>query len=138
MEKYKYGPLVYNTSHPDDDDSGNFYWPGLPPVGYDEAGIPIDERGYQCLDNSSPLNPQHTPQATEYNKGLDAYIPTFDNVKAWFDDNFLEITDWQVCYYILRWYNYQPNQSQKYIDLVRESESIEEVIAQAWPDVQKS
>ena len=75
MEKYKYGPLVFNTTHPDDDDSGNFYWSGLVPVGYDEFGIPVDERGFQCLDLSSPLHPSHVPNHTDYNKVLEAVLP---------------------------------------------------------------
>ena len=49
MEKYKYGPLVYNTTT-DEDDSGNFYWNGMPPVGYDSMKIPIDPNGNSaCL-----------------------------------------------------------------------------------------
>ena len=138
MEKYKYGPLVYNTTHPDDDDSGNFYWSGLVPVGYDEKGIPIDERGYQCLDISSPLHPSHTPQQTDYNEVLEAVLPKASIVKEWFTDNFLEVSDWQVCYYCLRWYNFQDVKSMTYLKIVSECKSIEEVIERAWPDVQKS
>jgi len=38
MEIYKYGPLVYNT--PDsEEDTGNYYWSGSPPVGYDSARV---------------------------------------------------------------------------------------------------
>ena len=44
MEQYKYGPLTWATI---DDDSGNYYYPGTPPTGYDEQGIPIDEKGLQ-------------------------------------------------------------------------------------------
>ena len=46
MEQYKYGPLVYNTTD-SDDDSGNYYWNGLPAVAYDKVGIPIDSNGFQ-------------------------------------------------------------------------------------------
>jgi hypothetical protein len=138
MEKYKYGPLVYNTVDPNDDDSGNFYWGGLVPVGYDEFGIPIDERGFQCLDLSSPLHPQFIPPQTDYNEVLEAVLPKQEIVKEWFTDNFLEISDWQVCYYILRWYNAQEVKSTTYYKIVSECKSIEEVIQLAWPDVQKS
>lgn len=138
MEKYKYGPLVYNTTHPDDDDSGNFYWPGLPPVGYDDLEIPIDEKGFQCLDDSSPLHPHFKPTETESYIIIGADLPRRENVKAWFDDNFLLVSDWVVCRYILRWYNFQPNKTDLYKVLVSESESIEEVIEKLWPDVQKS
>ena len=138
MEKYKYGPLVFNTTHPDDDDSGNFYWSGLVPVGYDEFGIPVDERGFQCLDLSSPLHPSHVPNHTDYNKVLEAVLPKNEIVKEWFTDNFLEVSDWDVCYYILRWYNLQEVKSMPYLKVFSECESIEEVIERAWPDVQKS
>jgi len=138
MEKYKYGPLVYNTTHPDDDDSGNFYWPGLPPVGYDELAIPIDEKGLQCLDDSSPLHPHYDPKEVESHIIIGAHLPRREDVKAWFDDNFLFLTDWEVCRYILRWYNFQPNKTDLYKVLVSESKSIEEVIEKLWPDVQKS
>jgi len=138
MEKYKYGPLVYNTTHPDDDDSGNFYWPGLPPVGYDKLDIPIDEKGLQCLDDSSPLHPHFKPTETESHIIIGTHLPRREDVKAWFDDNFLFLTDWEVCRYILRWYNFQPNKTDLYKVLVSESKSIEEVIEKLWPDVQKS
>ena len=138
MEKFKYGPLVFNTTHPDDDDSGNYYWGGLVPVGYDKQGIPVDEHGYQCLDISSPLHPGYTPPQTEYNEILEAVLPAASEVKIWFNDNFLEVSDWQVCYYILRWYNFQQDKSTTYYKIVTECESIEEVIERAWPDVQKS
>lgn len=138
MEKYKYGPLVFNTVDTDDDDSGNFYWGGLVPVGYDELGIPIDHRGFQCLDLSCPLHPSFVPQQTEKNHVLETYLPVPELVKDWFTDNFLEISDWQVCYYILRWYNYQQDKSDAYLKIVTECNSIEEVIERAWPDVQKS
>ena len=61
MEQFKYGPLVYNTVE-SDDDSGNYYWPGngIPPVGYDEYNIPIDSKGFQCLDaQQCPLHPHY-------------------------------------------------------------------------------
>jgi len=65
MEQFKYGPIVYNTSDTDDD-SGNYYWAGEPPVGYDSTGLPIDSRGFQCLDAvQCPLHPSY--QVTEEN-----------------------------------------------------------------------
>ncbi len=47
-EKFRYGPLVWNHID-DEDDSGNYWWPGLSPVKYDEMGIPSDIKGLQCL-----------------------------------------------------------------------------------------
>ena len=38
MTKFKYGPLVWNHIE-DEDDSGNYWWPGLPPVSYDDTEI---------------------------------------------------------------------------------------------------
>ena len=138
MEKYKYGPLVYNTTHPEDDDSGNFYWPGLPPVGYDDLGIPVDEKGLQCLDDSSPLHPHHVPREVERNLAIGCELPTREAVKQWFDDNFLIVSDWDVCRFILRWYNLQLQQTDLYTSIATTSKSIEEVIEKIWPDVQKS
>ena len=72
MEQYKYGPLVYNTAN-SDDDSGNYYWSGEPPVGYDNEKIPVDSRGFQCLDAvQCPLHPGYTvtEENTEHNEAL--------------------------------------------------------------------
>ena len=51
MEQYKYGPLTWATI---DDDSGNYYYPGTPPTGYDEQGIPIDEKNYLIVGSAAP------------------------------------------------------------------------------------
>ena len=34
-EKFRYGPLVYNCFG-EEDDSGNYWWPGNPPVAYEQ------------------------------------------------------------------------------------------------------
>ena len=84
MEQFKYGPLVYNTVE-SDDDSGNYYWPGngMPPVGYDEYNIPIDSKGFQCLDaQQCPLHPHYKViddvvkggKAMEYNEAFLYYV----------------------------------------------------------------
>lgn len=103
MEKYRYGPLVWNTLV-DEDDSGNFYWNGLPPVGYDQDGIPVDKLGKQCLPGVCPLHPDYKPSETEYNEVLKAEIPTFDSVKAWFDDQYIIVEDRDIYFYIFRWF----------------------------------
>ena len=54
--KYSYGPLIYNTTA-DEDDSGNFYWNGMPPVGYDDMDIPT----IQTEINVYLLNVHFTP-----------------------------------------------------------------------------
>ena len=91
MEKYSYGPLIYNTTA-DEDDSGNFYWNGMPPVGYDDMDIPIDPNGNQCLPFECPLHPNHSPSAVEYNNWLEDELPTWDSFEEWFDDNFINVT----------------------------------------------
>jgi len=86
MEQYKYGPLVYNTSA-DDADSGNFYWNGLAPVGYDKFNIPIDNNGYQCLDaEQCPLHPSYqvSTENLEHNEFLGVSIPTLSSFREWF------------------------------------------------------
>ena len=104
MEKYKYGPLVYNLAS-DEDEEGNYYWNGLPPVGYDELGIPIDNEGMQCLPIASPLHPGFRPEETENNSYLKAKIPTVSCVMSWFDENFISISEEDAKFYILRWLN---------------------------------
>ena len=91
MEKCSYGPLIYNTTA-DEDDSGNFYWNGIPPVGYDDMDIPIDPNGNQCLPFEYPLHPNHSVNNVEYNNWLEDELPTWDSFEEWFDDNFINVT----------------------------------------------
>lgn len=136
MEKYKYGPLVYITTESEDDD-GNFYWSGFPPVGYDEDNIPIDRNGYQCLPLTSVLHPDHKPEKTSlvHNPVLDQEIPSFESFKSWFEDNFLTISDRDVYFYIIR--HLALNQpTSRFRQLKRDSKSFEEMIDKIWPDVQ--
>ena len=109
MEQFKYGPLLYNTSD-SDSDSGNFYWNGLPPVGYDKLGIPIDSKGLQCLNAMQcPLHPAYiaNQDTFEYNEFLEVDIPTLSSFKTWFDDQFMEITDRALAFFVLRWIDSQ-------------------------------
>ena len=137
MEQYKYGPLVYNTSETDDE-SGNYYWNGLPAVAYDKVGIPIDSNGYQCLDaQQCPLHPSYEVSAEnlEHNDFLGVSIPALSSFKTWFSDQFLETTDRDLAFFVLRW-----------IDLQKESElcsqavyskcatmDLEEILDSIWP-----
>ena len=137
MKQYKYGPLVYNTSETEDE-SGNFYWNGLPPVDYDKVGIPIDSNGYQCLDAAEcPIHPSYVVKDSEMdiNKFLGINIPTLDSFRSWFEDQFLVVTDRDLALFVLRW-----------IDLQNESEpcsqavyskcaklNLEEIIDSIWP-----
>lgn len=135
MQIYKYGPLVYNV---DGYEGGNFYWNGLSPVGYDHDEIPVDRNGMQCLPISSPLHPSWTPRKQEFNQIVGRDMPTIQEVREWFEEHFLDISDYQICKYILKWYVRQNYRDQAYHDLLKKANSIEEVIKLIWPHVQKS
>ena len=66
MEKYRYGPLIFVTKGMDEEE-GNYFWAGDPPVGYDETGVPVDKNGFQCVDIQCPLHPGYEPVETEFN-----------------------------------------------------------------------
>lgn len=131
----KYGPLNYITDL--NDDEGNYYWPGPPPVGYDDIGIPIDEFGNQCLPGECILHLNHIPTDTEWNNFLGDYIPTLESCRSWFDDNFLIISDDQLKKYILRWYWWNNQYTQKW-KIISKGLTVPEMIGKIWPDVHKS
>ncbi len=139
MEKYKYGPLVYITVN-DTDEDGNFYWGGNPPVGYDEMGIPIDQNGHQCLSIESPLHPGYEPKNPQFNDTLNDDIPSLEEVRTWFDELFLIVSDYQIKKYILRWYSLKraSYKSTNYRNLLAEHLSVNEMIDRIWPDEQIS
>ena len=139
MEKYKYGPLVYVT-HGMNEDDGNYFWSGHPPVGYDESGIPIDNNGMQCLDISCPLHPSWEPTETVYNETLKFDIPSIEHFRQWFEDNFLIISDDQVKRYIIRWWRAKALREnyQAYTDVLQNYSSVEEIQEAAWPDEPQS
>ena len=136
MEKYRYGPLVYNSTT-DEDDSGNFYWNGMPPVGYDEMGIPIDPNGNQCLPFECPLHPNHSPTNFKYNEWLEDELPTWESFEEWFDDNFINVSVRSIYLFILRWYSLQ---GEKLDNLYEKSShhSIQQMIDLAWPEAPNS
>ena len=136
MEKYKYGPLVYNTTA-DDDDSGNFYWNGMPPVGYDETGIPVDPNGNQCLPFECPLHPNHSPTNFEYNEWLEDDLPTWKSFEEWFDDNFINVSARAIYLFILRWYSLQGEKINNLYEKCSHH-SVQQMIDLAWPDAPKS
>jgi hypothetical protein len=132
LEKYRYGPLVYVPYGTTDDEEGNYYWNGSPPVGYDSRGIPIDKNGHQCLDISCPLHPAFEPDEFEHSDILDSDIPTMKSFKEWFDDNFLIISDYQLKKYIFKWWVRKHKTSSHYYALLKEYKSIDEVISAIW------
>jgi len=136
MEKYRYGPLIYNC-YGEDDESGNFFWTGLPVVGYDADGIPVDRDGNQCLPDECILHPWCHPQEWEWCEYLQTDLPSRTWVRAWFEENFLEIDDYTVCKYIFKWYVHP---TRFYGDKTKPFEtltSVEESIKTLWPDVQR-
>jgi len=139
MEQFKYGPLVYNTTD-SDEDSGNYYWPGEPPVGYDSTGLPVDSRGFQCLDaQQCPLHPAFTAteENTEHNEALGCSIPTLTSFNSWFEDTFVKAEPRDLAFFVLRWINFQPDDSpatsalyDKYAKL-----DIDDIIDTLWPSL---
>jgi hypothetical protein len=137
--KYKYGPLVWNCNN-DDDESGNFYWYGDPCVGYDEIGIPIDSRGFQCLSMDSPVHPLYQPKETSFHSQLDAHLPTIADFTAWFEEHFLIIDDIKIARLILSWWEKQSKHGtqnalwKQAIDTYRTKQRL---VAELWPDLAK-
>jgi hypothetical protein len=139
MEQFKYGPLLYNTTN-SDDDSGNYYWPGEPPIAYDDYKIPVDGKGYQCLDASQcPLHPDYKvkDEDTEHNEALGCIIPTLDHFNSWFEDAFIKAEPRDLAFFVLRWLNFQPDDSpatsvlyEKYAQL-----DIDDIINAIWPSL---
>jgi len=139
MEKYKFGPLVYVTGAMDESE-GNYFWAGLPPVGYDESGVPIDKNGLQCLDISCPLHPSWEPTETVFSEVLQFNIPSIEYFKSWFEDNFLIISDDQVKRYIIRWWRTKAfrDNFRSYNQVLQNYSSVEEIQEAAWPDEPQS
>ena len=90
MEKFKYGPLVWNSGS-DDDDEGNYYWGGQPPVGYDSMNVPVDIDGRQCLPMDCPFHPHHR-FSDEIRSRVDSsvtYPNSFKDYEEWLEKNFI-------------------------------------------------
>ena len=139
MEQYKYGPLVYNTTD-SNDDTGNYYWPGEAPVGYDDEGIPVDSKGFQCLDaQQCPLHPSYsaTEENTEHNEALGCSIPTLSSFNSWFEDAFIKAEPRDLAFFVIRWLNCQSDDHsatsvlyEKYAKL-----DIDDIIDTLWPSL---
>jgi hypothetical protein len=138
-EKFRYGPLVYNCFG-DEDDSGNYWWAGNPPVAYEEPTgvyrIPIDADGNQCLPGECILHPNcRVEEWTEHS--ILGSIPSLEWCRSWFEDNFLIIDDYTVCRYIVRWMLWNHNNDETYKQYFK-GKRLEEVISEIWPDVMTS
>ena len=138
-EKFRYGPLVYNCFG-DEDDSGNYWWVGNPPVAYEEPTgvyrIPIDAEGNQCLPGECILHPNCRVEEWDEHDILGP-IPSLDWCRSWFEDNFLIIDDYTVCRYIVRWMLWNHNKDETYKQYFNDKR-LEEVIGEIWPDVMTS
>jgi len=87
-EKFKYGPLVYNCIG-DENEEGNYYWPGHPPVAYDELGVPVDKDGRQCLPLDCPFHPHYFYTDTITSKYGIKFPASFKDYEEWLDKNYI-------------------------------------------------
>jgi hypothetical protein len=135
-EKFKYGPLIYNSIN-DESDEGNYWWPGNPPVAYEaESGpfrIPVDANGNQCLPGESILHPNCRVEKWESFELCE--IPSLSWCREWFEDNFLIVSDYDICRYILRWCDWNYQHKEVWKDH-KKNKTIDEMIGEIWPDVQ--
>ena len=131
-EKFKYGPLVWN--HVDEeDDSGNYWWPGLAPVKYDKMGIPVDEKNLQCLPVSCPVHPSYEPKHSVFNFTLQDYLPSIEEWQDWFDNQFIEIDEARIKRDILRWDSRHRYKPKNFFELQERVNSLDEMVEAVWP-----
>ena len=100
-----YGPLIYAKDFFEDDGLAHYFWPGSPPVGYNNLGIPIDEEGMECLDLRCPLHPSWMPLKSEmeYNEYLGFSIPSYYPYIDWLKQNNLSCTPEQAKKLLFKW-----------------------------------
>ena len=134
--KYRYGPLVWNCSS-DEDESGNYFWPGSPPCGYDASGIPIDARGMQCLPTQSIIHPSYEPTETFYSEVVKNNLPTIVSARSWLDDNFLVVTDRQVAKFIIRWHAMRVKNHPAWLNIVRTYKTRDRLVDAIWSNLPK-
>ena len=134
MQKFKYGLLIWNSVN-EDDESGNYFWNGKPPVEYDRDGVPIDDDGMQCLPIESPVHPswQANTNQLEYNDFLEFEIPSIDSTREWFDDNFLIVSDKQCKKYIIRWIRNNRKSLPGFVKMTQGVTSLVEMMDRVWP-----
>jgi hypothetical protein len=136
-EKFKYGPLIWN-SFGENDESGNYWWSGSPPVAYEEPSgpyrIPVDEAGNQCLPGECILHPNCRVEDWETDTII-SNVPSLSWCMEWFEDNFLLVSEYQVCKYIIRWYDWNNKGKSEWVDYSK-NKTIDEMIGEIWPDVQ--
>jgi len=141
-EKFRYGPLVYNHFE-DEQESGNYWWPGPPPVAYQQPSgrykIPIDANGNECLPGECILHPGCRVEEWETFELFK--VPSLSWCKSWFEDNFLIVSDYDVCRYIIRWMGHKYGSQFDYDETFKKwykGKTLDEMIGEIWPDVQIS
>lgn len=132
IEKFRYGPLVWNHIN-DEDESGNYWWPGLSPVKYDRMGIPIDEKNLQCLPITCPVHPSYNIKHSVFSSSLADHLPSVEEWRDWFEEQFIKIDEARIKREILRWYSKQRNKSSKFYELQEHVNSLDEMVEVVWP-----
>lgn len=136
-EKFKYGPLIWNHVQ-EEDDSGNYWWPGLPPVEYDREGIPLDNKGLQCLPISSPVHPDYESKNSVFHISINDYLPSLEEWSEWFDEHFIEISEDRIKREILKWYSRQSGKTVEFFKLQENCSTLDEMVKAVWqPDENK-
>ena len=123
-QMFRYGPLTWASI---EDDSGNYYYSGSPPVGYDKQGIPIDEQGLQCLDLRCPVHPNYQPVNAFYYPSINDFLPSVEEWEEWFKAEYISIDTERIQREIIRWYLKQKPISKEFEHLARNSSSIAEI-----------
>ena len=73
-------------------------------VFFPKDNIPIDAKGLQCLPMSSPVHPAYALKHSVFNPLIKDHLPSIDEWRQWFDEQFIEIDDARIKREILRWY----------------------------------
>ena len=84
QDHFKIGPLIYAKDYFEDDPKANYYWSGIPPVEYNDNGVPVDKNGTDCLDLKCPFHPSWSPKKDqiEFNSFLEFSIPNNQLIKT--------------------------------------------------------
>jgi hypothetical protein len=106
---------------------------GTIPIGYDKDNIPIDAKSLQCLPMSSPVHPGYQLKHSVFNPLIKDHLPSIDEWRQWFDEQFIEIDDARIKREILRWYEKNQNVTPAFISLYSKCETLQEMVEAVWP-----
>ena len=98
QDHFKIGPLIYAKDYFEDDPKANYYWSGIPPVEYNDNGVPVDKNGTDCLDLKCPFHPSWSPKKNqiEFNSFLEFSIPKYQCYQEWLRNNYLDCSNDQA------------------------------------------